>query len=470
MSEHRTTRGSEDGTMAPSGRGRELFLLLLLVAGELAWICLLLTTVVRAVGRMPNLPSLSLLLPASAVLNFIGRRWHPSRAPLLLPRAAAIVLYFVAVTIAVVLYFRGEVLPLGVEHAAVLVCALALWPLGARLGWGSLRHERVLGEFQFGLVALLTTLLAGRALAVSTSHQATAGLAFVAVGVLALSVSRTETTGGGQPRSSCWAMTATALAAVFALGLLIATLATPDALVAVGRAFTWLWHQIEHVLAVVARWFPEKSGGAASGPGWTAPGTSNENFQSSDILPESFLRVFRIGFAFFVGALALVVVWILTVRAVEWARRQASHLATVGVERLSTNRDRRAYSWVHQMRTHLARLAALLGFGKKESFEQSQTASVRSLYRKLLRWAAANGAPKDRSQTPLEYHSVLTSRWPQLLPEISALTRAYMVVRYSRHVIDENELEELERAWTNLRSRKRHRAAEAEAQNGGSCN
>lgn len=86
--------------------------------------------------------------------------------------------------------------------------------------------------------------------------------------------------------------------------------------------------------------------------------------------------------------------------------------------------------------------------GERPVQEVPSVASIRAIYRELLRIGRDIGAPRSRSETPYEYRPRLSDRLPQVAADVSALTEAYVRVRYSPAEPSE---EDIERAQTTLK-------------------
>lgn len=79
--------------------------------------------------------------------------------------------------------------------------------------------------------------------------------------------------------------------------------------------------------------------------------------------------------------------------------------------------------------------------------------SIREMYRVLLRWAANQGYPRTRYETPYEFQMRLNEHLPQVEPELGVVTEAYTEIRYGEVVPDVGEVVEVQRAWVNLQKK-----------------
>jgi hypothetical protein len=73
--------------------------------------------------------------------------------------------------------------------------------------------------------------------------------------------------------------------------------------------------------------------------------------------------------------------------------------------------------------------------------------ALRVIYRKLLRWAAIQGATRGPAQTPLEHLAMLERKFPGHGDDLKHLTGAYMSVRYGRGSVSREGFRRAEEAW-----------------------
>jgi len=76
-----------------------------------------------------------------------------------------------------------------------------------------------------------------------------------------------------------------------------------------------------------------------------------------------------------------------------------------------------------------------------------------ALYLATVERAGRLGVARRPSQTPLEYQAALRQRFPDLEPDLSALTAAFLEARYSPRPIGPDEVATARRAWAALRQR-----------------
>ncbi|HSJ55566.1 MAG TPA: DUF4129 domain-containing protein, partial [Anaerolineae bacterium] len=73
--------------------------------------------------------------------------------------------------------------------------------------------------------------------------------------------------------------------------------------------------------------------------------------------------------------------------------------------------------------------------------------------------AAQAGAPRRPGQTPYEYRQALDERFPDLEPDLEGLTEAFIVARYSRQTLEEEEAEAVRPLWQRIKAALRRKRA-----------
>jgi hypothetical protein len=77
---------------------------------------------------------------------------------------------------------------------------------------------------------------------------------------------------------------------------------------------------------------------------------------------------------------------------------------------------------------------------------------VRYFYLSALRHAGKRGVKRRRYQTPLEYVTDLTERWPEARGHAEALTAAFLKARYAREAISGEDASTAREIWKRIRS------------------
>jgi hypothetical protein len=104
-------------------------------------------------------------------------------------------------------------------------------------------------------------------------------------------------------------------------------------------------------------------------------------------------------------------------------------------------------------------LLRILGFRlplrlKRPSSILPEIASVRQVYRQLLRWAAAGGYPRQISQTPHAYLYTLVGMLPVVREDLHLITQHYVKTRYGTFLPTEDELQEVRQSWHKIKQNR----------------
>lgn len=83
--------------------------------------------------------------------------------------------------------------------------------------------------------------------------------------------------------------------------------------------------------------------------------------------------------------------------------------------------------------------------------------SIRELYRAMLRWAASQGYPRKKDETPYEFKQRLDEGMPLVEPELSIMTDAYAAIRYGGATLDDADLALVQRDWQVLQQKAQTR-------------
>ncbi len=90
---------------------------------------------------------------------------------------------------------------------------------------------------------------------------------------------------------------------------------------------------------------------------------------------------------------------------------------------------------------------------------------IRYFYLSTVRRASESGVPRQPSETPHEYEKDLEAGWPELEPELTSLTEAFIHARYSAHELRSEEARRVQEVWKRVKaSLKKHRQEWADRQ------
>jgi hypothetical protein len=82
---------------------------------------------------------------------------------------------------------------------------------------------------------------------------------------------------------------------------------------------------------------------------------------------------------------------------------------------------------------------------------------VRYFYVSVVRRADQAGQSRRPGQTPYEFQESLQDRYPDLEPDLGRLTDAFIVARYSRRPVEEEDAEAVKTPWQRIKAALRRR-------------
>lgn len=332
----------------------------------------------------------------------------------------------------------------------VLLGSGAVWWLGQRLARIKLDFAASVTEFQFGLLVLVIMFFSASQFTPERSGSLPLALVFFLFAMLGISIAHAREGSSwlsGLQRRQWWGLLLTAIGAVVLIGLLISWAVTPGFLQTILDGIKWLWEQFVKLLQFLASLLPSPEPSELP-PALPGPGTMPSEEEGIWTLPETIQSVLRVVFNVIMIGLAIFVLWRISSQIIGWFRRRS---ASEGAEVESLRGAFRA-DLVAFLRRFLAKLFGLRFPQKKDSRAVlPEIASVRQIYRQLLKWAASRGYPRGTSQTPLEYLRVLADALPQARQDLEFVTSRYVSVRYSPALPTEDEVEQLRQSWNRIR-------------------
>jgi len=342
------------------------------------------------------------------------------------------------------------------------------WHLGRRPVAGAPDYGRLLGDFQFGLVLLLTAFVLSHALGVASHGQVLLALVFFALSLMGVALSRgDEGAGAGAliARKHFSTSLVSFVAIVSLAGLLASVAVTPEVISAIADAFRYVWHLIERLMAFLASLIPASEVEPLEPE---APATGDDSglleFYRNIPFPVLLRRVLRLLYFAMVIGMLLFGLWRLLGQVLAWMRRRS---LSSGIEMESLNSGLLSdllalMRWVEErFRRLLGRLAGLVG---RTGVTTAPT--VFSLYRDLLKWAAKKLHAREPSQSPYEYQKALQGLLPSAAEDLALVTETYVRIRYGRYEPEDADIEAVARASRRIRHAKRPGKSEALAKEG----
>ncbi len=348
----------------------------------------------------------------------------------------------------------------------ILISTVVLWWLGRRLAYLKPEFSRVVTEFQFGLIILVLAFFTAYELKLDQSSSTPAALIFFTTGLLgvAISHSRDNSWLGSWGKGNWPVITLVTIGIILLLGLLISLIFTPDLVQIILKGLRWIWEQIQRLIEFILSLFPQQNGAvpAPEIPALPTPGPEQSQvFQLPEWLQPSFTLVYEI----VVGGFLLFAFWKICSQLLGWMKRRMSG-AGGETESLKGAFKQDLLNFFKKIISFIFRIRFDSRKDKPENLPP-EIASVRQLYRQLLKWAGQKGFPRQESQTPEEYGCALGGAVRENQSELDSITRAdldaitradldsitqqYVRTRYGGEAPSEAKLEELRQKWHNLR-------------------
>lgn len=352
-------------------------------------------------------------------------------------------------SIAEVIYtFKPELL--------ILLGTGVMWWLGRRLSYLKVDFGALVSEFQFGLLILLIAFFAASQLRVELGSSVPIALTFFLFALLGISVAHAlEGTSwlSGLYQGHWSGLLLVSISLVLLLGLLISAVVTPGFLQLALAALKWLVGLILKLIALIASLFPEPE------PAELPPATPMPEMEPSEVfkiwtVPESVRSGLRIGFYVLWLGLIVVALWRISSDIFGWLRRKLAGMAGAEFESLPGAFRADLLGWLKRIFLKLLGLRLPIHLGARTPAILPEIASVRQVYRQLLRWATAAGWPRHISQTPYEYFHALAQLMPEARGDLDLITEQYVRARYGALLLTEDDLHQLRQSWRNVSQNK----------------
>jgi len=379
--------------------------------------------------------------------------WSDTAWLLAVPRAIAEVIYT----------FKPELL--------ILISTGVIWWLSRRLAYLKVNFAALVSEFQFGLFILVITFFSASQIGVDIAHSVYLIVAFFFFALLGISVAHAlEGTSwlSGLYQGHWSGLLLASIGLVLILGFLISLVVTPELLQLFLAALKWIWGLIMSVVAFIASLFPEP--GPAEPPPAMPPMPGMEPSEGFKLwtMPESLRSGLRIGLNILMGGFFLFALWRSCSGIFGWLRHKMAGMAGAEFEPLP---GAFRADFLGLLKRILSKLLGLrLPFRQRTRTKAviPEVASVRRIYRQVMRWAAAGGCPRHFSQTPHEYLYTLAGLFHGAREDLDLITQQYVRARYGALLSTADELDELSRAWHRIKqTRLKRETAELAHDKGG---
>ncbi len=335
-----------------------------------------------------------------------------------------------------------------------LISSGVFWGFGWRLGTGGIRFETLLGEFQFGLTILFVVFFARSQLGMDSAPVLGPSLVFFLLALGGISLSRAveqESWLALPPRGRWTGLLILSIGIIFILGLLVNALLTPSviqwffSLLAAGGQ--WLLGVVEKIFLFLIGLFPPSQPGNLPSP--PQSGQMKRLSEAPFVLfSDSTREVIRFLWAVMCISLVVVALWRASSQILEWLRRKLA-----GMEEAETESLPGAFreDLLRLLAKILAAIRIKWGLRKKPGSTAKEGDFARSIYRKILAWAAAGGHGRKPSQTPQEYLSTLWECLPENREDLTLITDFYIRARYGPVSPLQSESAPLKASWFRIR-------------------
>ncbi len=414
----------------------------------------------RAGGGM--LPLLSWTLAGAVPAYALGRaaRGRPPRQRLTLLASGGGLWAAAWVTAVLSGLMRGG----GREATAWIVAAAAAvaWGAGTRLALVPASTALVLGEFQFGLIALVAVFFSAAQWAFSPPGAGLLVASFFLFFLCGAAFTHGGTPGGwlkSASRRQWLAILFGHALLVLAAGALLVQAITPGLLQAFLSLLERLWALMVGLLAAALAWLARILPQPEIATRIPAPGgmaTPSEGGSLPDLLrlPDYIRTIAQVLVGGFWAGLFLVALWRLASQVAAWLRQQLGSGTEETLESMpGALRDdlrrlfKRLWEWIGAQIGFLRRFLP----GGGPAGPASGAAAVRQRYRELLKWAARRGPRRRPAHTPREFLTDLCERFPLVCNELRCITEHYERVRYGEIDPGSETVSEVERCWGRVR-------------------
>ena len=350
--------------------------------------------------------------------------------------------------VAVIYAFKPELL--------VLLGTGVMWWLGRRLCYLQVDFGTLVSEFQFGLLILLIAFFAASQLGAELGSSVPIVLAFFALALSGTSIAHAlegESWVSGLYQGHWSGLLLVSISLVLLVGLLISAVVTPGLLQLAVAALKWLLGLILKLMALIASLFPEPE------PAELPPAMPMPEMEPSEgfklwTLPEPVRNGLRIGLYVLWIGLIVIALWRVSSDVFGWLRRKLAGMAGAEFESLPGAFRADLLGWFKRIYHKLLGLRLPIRSGARGRSVLPEIASVRQIYRQLLRWSSAAGWPRHVSQTPYEYLHALGQLVPEVQADLDLITNQYVRARYGALLLTEDELHQLSQSWRNVRQNK----------------
>jgi hypothetical protein len=345
------------------------------------------------------------------------------------------------------------------------------WGCGIRLAAARIDFDRLLTEFQFGLVLLVILFFSAGQLNLGLPEAGLTAVVFFGFFTAGAAAVRGSLEGGwmrGDSRGRWLGVAAIYAALVLGLGLILAAAATPGLLRRALDLLIQLWDLLAELvaglLALLARLLPQPDIAAhPTGGGRAGPTPEGPNIPDLLQITESVRRVAGMLVGAFWVVLLAVSLWRIAAQIAGWLRQQVAAADGTEVRRLDGAFGEDLLRLARWLWGRLRGWGAAIGLWMRRpgrpGAATTEAAAVRRLYRRLLIWSAARGCRRRPHQTPGEFLEDLCRWRPQARHAFRCISEHYVAVFYGDIRPEPQAVRDISSAWRQVqRARKNGRS------------
>jgi hypothetical protein len=347
-----------------------------------------------------------------------------------------------------------------------LACCILLWWLGTRLLRLRLDFATSLTEFQFGVAILLILFFFESQWDLDLPGLVPLTMAFFVFSFAGTAVTHAREGSGwlsGPFRSRWMSLLIFTLVSILIGGMIIVAFVKPEILKLIlsllTMAWNFFWDLVFRVVSFLAGLFssPEPVTFPAM-PAMPAPPPESPSWVKLFRLPEWVRRV---------GSVVMICIWMILILAaiysvssqiIHWLRQRLESMSEVEVEPLSgAFLDDLLYLFKSLFLLALRFFRFVFQpFRRKRTVKavSPEISSIRTIYRRMMDWAASAGCPRHVAQTPYEFQRVLARWLPEAGEDFAFITKHYALVRYGDCLPSHDTLEQIKMTWERLREAK----------------
>lgn len=347
-------------------------------------------------------------------------------------------------------------------HQLILVGSILLWWLGGRLLHLRFDFATSLTEFQFGVAILLILFFFQAQWELNLPGLVPITMAFFVFSFAGTAITHAREGAGwlaGPFRGRWMILLVFTLLFILIGGMLISVLVKPDLLRLLLSLLTtiwnFFWYLVYKLFSFIANLF-------SSPEPVTLPAMPSVHPVPAE--PPSWPKLFRIPEWFRrVGSFVMISVWMILILAaiwsvssqiIHWLRQRLDGMNDIEVEPMSgafLDDLLHLFKGLFLMVSRFFRfLLRPLGHKGNLRATSPEISSVRTIYRRMMDWAASGGCPRNAAQTPHEYLKFLTQWLPEAGQDFALITNHYVLVRYGAHLPNHDTLEHIKATWEKL--------------------